>query len=88
MSDHSAARPSRPPLSRCPRCGRQRRSWRISALCGTCLRETQPDSDALLEQLRERRTVRRQGAFSVTAAGQTGSEQLLLLNPPDPEIPY
>lgn len=72
-------RQRKPPLSRCPRCGRQRRSWKVSSLCVLCLRETQPDSDALVGEVRDRRQARRQGAFS----------QLSLEQPPTHDgIPY
>lgn len=81
----------RPPMQRCPRCGRQFPSWAEQRLCVTCRRETQPDSSTLVQMIREQRAERE--LASVPLPGQLSLDLLeqdavAALNPPDPEIPY
>lgn len=49
---------NRPPLRRCPRCGRRQRAWRDETLCRACLRETAPDAAQLRLEIEEQRAGR------------------------------
>ena len=79
----------RPPMQRCPRCGRQFPSWAEQRLCVTCRRETQPDSSTLVQMIREQRAERE--LVNVPLPGQLSllaEDPVAALNPSDAEIPY